>query len=651
MKTFWQTSQTDFELLVSDLCRWLHRTHCMEKQIVRIRTGLSKLIIAAFSASASAQVSLSLAVRNAGDPCVVPAAPANVFVVDVVADVTAGDSWNAGAISGRTFGGATFRYDVWILTTHGAFTHIRYPAPCPALTFVYSAAVAGALCPLGPGETATPTEFNVAYFESPPPQMNHPTVDGTMARVAIDIAGTGYTIGQLRVALQGQAPCNSVALFETVSCPPYAGTSAATFDVPNAAGIDWGIYAMDSPPIISVPPANQAVCVGGTATFTVVSCGEASRTYQWRRNAVNIPGATSSTLTIVNAQMSDAASYNVVVTDGGGSATSAAAALSIGSGPSIGTQPSGVTVANGGAAVFSVGATASAGALTYQWRRGLAPLAGETGASLTIAPVDCEDDGAIIDVVVSDSCGSATSSAALLDVTFVTGPCPPAGGPGHIRAYNLSGSANGTGWSWRIASQPAGAFNDIIVSSVAGVAPGNPVLSVAQQFADSINARAAALGCPAALSAAALGTPSDATVTLNIAISGCSQFRLYVGADGAAVPSCLVLSSLPACTFNPSILDLDLPGDDCNGNRIEDLLDIAYGLSNDANGNGVPDECDPCPGDLDGSRVVNLIDLATLLSNFGRRNATAEQGDLDGDGDVDLGDLTALLSLFGTTCA
>jgi hypothetical protein len=33
---------------------------------------------------------------------------------------------------------------------------------------------------------------------------------------------------------------------------------------------------------------------------------------------------------------------------------------------------------------------------------------------------------------------------------------------------------------------------------------------------------------------------------------------------------------------------------DCNGNGISDALDIANGTSYDTNGNGTPDECEPC---------------------------------------------------------
>jgi len=89
---------------------------------------------------------------------------------------------------------------------------------------------------------------------------------------------------------------------------------------------------------------------------------------------------------------------------------------------------------------------------------------------------------------------------------------------------------------------------------------------------------------------------------------------------------------------------------DCNNNQIIDICDIAEGTSQDANANGIPDECD-CPGDLDGDWDIDLSDLAQLLSNYGiTSGASHEHGDVDFDGDVDLADLAALLAVYGTMC-
>jgi len=82
--------------------------------------------------------------------------------------------------------------------------------------------------------------------------------------------------------------------------------------------------------------------------------------------------------------------------------------------PSITAQPQNATVVAGQAAQFSVTATGSA-PMTFQWRRNGAPV-GTNSASYAIAAAATTDAGAY-DVVVTNSAGSATSTAATLTVS------------------------------------------------------------------------------------------------------------------------------------------------------------------------------------------------------------------------------------------
>ena len=54
--------------------------------------------------------------------------------------------------------------------------------------------------------------------------------------------------------------------------------------------------------------------------------------------------------------------------------------------------------------------------LSYQWRRGGVDIAGATSASYVLNPTAVSDNGASFDVVVTNSAGSVTSSAATLTV-------------------------------------------------------------------------------------------------------------------------------------------------------------------------------------------------------------------------------------------
>jgi hypothetical protein len=89
-------------------------------------------------------------------------------------------------------------------------------------------------------------------------------------------------------------------------------------------------------PSITTPPADQMVTVGQTATFTVTATGTAPLTYQWQRNGVDIPGATSSSYTTPPLTAADdGATYRVIVSNASGTVTSAAATLTVLSGGGV----------------------------------------------------------------------------------------------------------------------------------------------------------------------------------------------------------------------------------------------------------------------------------------------------------------------------
>ena len=82
-------------------------------------------------------------------------------------------------------------------------------------------------------------------------------------------------------------------------------------------------------PSITSQPSSATKVVGELVTFSVTASGTAPLSYQWRKGGGNISGETSSSYTINSVVMSDAGSYDVVVTNSCDSATSNAATLTV----------------------------------------------------------------------------------------------------------------------------------------------------------------------------------------------------------------------------------------------------------------------------------------------------------------------------------
>jgi len=70
-----------------------------------------------------------------------------------------------------------------------------------------------------------------------------------------------------------------------------------------------------TPPTILTQPTDQSVTVGDTASFSVFAFGGRPLSYQWQFNGIAVDGASNSTLTITNAQRSEAGNYSVLVTN------------------------------------------------------------------------------------------------------------------------------------------------------------------------------------------------------------------------------------------------------------------------------------------------------------------------------------------------
>jgi len=170
---------------------------------------------------------------------------------------------------------------------------------------------------------------------------------------------------------------------------PINGATNANYVIANPQQADSGAYyvvvtgicsapltsnvttlTVNSLPVITTAPVSGSVCIGGNDTLSVTATGTAPLAYQWNKNGVAISGATSSTYTISNAVLGNAAGYTVSVSNSCSSVTSSIASVSVNPLPvaSI-TALSSTTACQGSTVVLQ----APAGNAGYVWTNNGAP--------------------------------------------------------------------------------------------------------------------------------------------------------------------------------------------------------------------------------------------------------------------------------------
>jgi hypothetical protein len=87
--------------------------------------------------------------------------------------------------------------------------------------------------------------------------------------------------------------------------------------------------AATNPPVITQPPLSRTLSPGAATTFAFQLTGDGPFTYQWRRNASPIAGATQLTLLLPAVTTEQVGLYDVVATSSAGGTTSAVASLAL----------------------------------------------------------------------------------------------------------------------------------------------------------------------------------------------------------------------------------------------------------------------------------------------------------------------------------
>jgi len=222
-------------------------------------------------------------------------------------------------------------------------------------------------------------------------------------------------------------------------------------------------------PLITVQPVSQTVNVGQGANFTVEVTGFPLN-YQWRKDDVDLVGATSRTY-YVFPQTNQAGTYTVVVSNPAGSVTSAPPAVLtvIGDLPTITIHPVSQTVNEWQNASLTVIATGSP--LYYQWRKDDVDLVGEMNPTYNLRLARTNQAGNYT-VVVSNPVGSVTSTPAVLTVNPSS--------PGAVVAWGWWGPDSYTETDVAVAAQSgviaiaAGAYHTVALKNNGSVLTWGP---------------------------------------------------------------------------------------------------------------------------------------------------------------------------------
>jgi len=330
------------------------------------------------------------------------------------------------------------------------------------------------------------------------------------------------------------------AAFLLVACMILALSSASCGGGPSRPMTSAAVTAAAAPAIV-VQPQSQAVAAGQTAAFSVSATGMAPLRFQWRRDGVNIAGATAAAYTTpATTAAASGATFDVVVTNGMGSATSASARLIVNSGtPAVAFSP--------GSMFFGIQAVGTGSPLNPV----PVQLSNTGTAALTITSIlmigpDNSDFG------LSQSCPGtlAAGASCTLNISFT----PVAGGP---RKAGISVTDNAPGSPHALIVTGVGSAISLSAATLGfnpqdvGTASPVQMLAITNQAGAPVNVwQIAVLGTSAgefpSTTTCAVTLASNAScnvmVSFKPAAGGLRSASLLISSDGGGSPESVPLS-------------------------------------------------------------------------------------------------------------
>ncbi|MEO0018267.1 MAG: hypothetical protein RLZZ522_1550, partial [Verrucomicrobiota bacterium] len=188
--------------------------------------------------------------------------------------------------------------------------------------------------------TSTPVLMTITDGPIPPTIVSEPTgatiLVGGSKTFSVIAYGTATLIYQWQFSNDGGANYSPINL-----------ATSSSYEIPSALLADAGLYrcvvtndhgfdnsapavlAVNEAPQITAEPVGATLNPGDPLTLSVTATGTPTPTYQWKKNGVNIGGATNPSYSVGSVTGADTANYTVVVTNSVSSVTSSAAAVAV----------------------------------------------------------------------------------------------------------------------------------------------------------------------------------------------------------------------------------------------------------------------------------------------------------------------------------
>ncbi len=235
-------------------------------------------------------------------------------------------------------------------------------------------------------------------------------------QIWFNATSAGNATGSLTVQTETGVTSGQVALAGTATTAQQIGVTPGSL---NLGSVTVGTTVNGTVTVSNVGGSNltvSSISVSGSP-FTVSGLTTPSTIAPGASNSLNVtysptaPASNSGSVTITSDDPQTPIS--AVSVSGTGTATAVA--------PTITTQPGNQTVTAGQTATFTVVAAGTT-PLSYQWQKNSVNIAGATLASYTTPATTTSDSGSGFTVVVSNTAGTVTSSAATLTVNPAPAP-------------------------------------------------------------------------------------------------------------------------------------------------------------------------------------------------------------------------------------